>query len=327
MIEIFGAAFMQRALLAALITGILAPAIGTYIVQRRLSLLGDGLGHVAIAGVGLALITSTAPLPMAVAVAVVGGLIVETLRQRGSASGDVGLAILFYGGLATGVLLSAAAGSGTGALSQFLFGSLTTVAVDDLVLIGVLSAIVLIPAIGLSPQLFAICTDEDFARVLGIRVRFYNYLIVILASLTVTLAMRTVGLLLVSALMVVPVAASLNLVSGLRRGLFTAMAVGALASVGGTIGSYYADLPPGALIVMVTIGFFAVSAPIGALLGRRRGVPDIVDDRSSAHLPVGDHPHQHSETCGHPTVRHGDHVDHVHDGHLHARHHDHYDEH
>ena len=105
---------MQRALLAALLTGLIAPAIGTYIVQRRLSLLGDGLGHVAIAGVGLALLTGQAPVPVAVVVCVAGAVAVELLRQRGKATGDVGLAILFYGGLAAGVLMSGIAGQGAG---------------------------------------------------------------------------------------------------------------------------------------------------------------------------------------------------------------------
>ena len=127
MIEILSYPFMQRALIAALLTGLIAPAIGTYIVQRRLSLLGDGLGHVAIAGVGLALLTGQAPIPVAVVVCVLGAVIVEMLRQQGKATGDVGLAILFYGGLAAGVLMSGIAGAGAGALSQYLFGSLTTV--------------------------------------------------------------------------------------------------------------------------------------------------------------------------------------------------------
>ena len=117
MIELFSYPFMQRALLAALLTGLIAPAIGTYIVQRRLSLLGDGLGHVAIAGVGLALLTGQAPIPVAVVVCVAGAVAVELLRQRGKATGDVGLAILFYGGLAAGVLMSGIAGQGAGALS------------------------------------------------------------------------------------------------------------------------------------------------------------------------------------------------------------------
>lgn len=331
MIEILAYPFMVRALTAALLTGLIAPAIGTYIVQRRLSLLGDGLGHVAIAGVGLALMTGTAPIPVAVVVCVAGALGVELLRQRGKATGDVGLAILFYGGLAAGVLMSGVAGAGAGALSQYLFGSLTSVSSSDLIVIVVLAVVVLVPTIGLAPRLFAVCADEDFAQVLGLRVRLLNLLIVVLAALTVTIAMRTVGLLLVSALMVVPVAAAQNLVRGFPVALGTAIALGVLASVGGTVGSYYLDAAPGATIVVGGIVIFALTWPIGALLARRRQARRptetlaevlLTDDGLSA-----DHPHRHGPGCEHAPIPHGDHVDYLHDGHRHAPHDDHYDEH
>jgi zinc transport system permease protein len=325
---------MQRALLAALLTGLIAPAIGIYVVQRRLSLLGDGLGHVAIAGVGLALLTGSAPIPVAVAVCVVGAVVVELLRQLGKATGDVGLAILFYGGLAAGVLMSGIAGAGAGALSQYLFGSLTTVTAADLRLVAVLAVVVLVPTLGLAPQLFAVSTDEQHARTLGLPVRFYNVLIVVLAAITVSLAMRTVGLLLVSALMVVPVAAAQNLVHGFYATLACAMVVGVAVSVGGATGSYYADAAPGALIVVLAIAVFAVSWPISVLVRRRRPVPDLplhpagALGEADAHVLAEDaHPHRHDEGCGHQALRHGDHTDYVHEGHRHAAHADHYDEH
>lgn len=324
---------MQRALLAAFLTGLIAPAIGTYIVQRRLSLLGDGLGHVAIAGVGLALLTGQAPIPIAVIVCVLGAVVVEVLRQQGKASGDVGLAILFYGGLAAGVLMSGIAGAGAGALSQYLFGSLTSVTTGDLIFVALLGIVVLVPTLGLAPQLFAVCADEEFARVQGLRVRCYNILVVVLAAVTVTLAMRTVGLLLVSALMVVPVAAAQNLVRGFFASLLCAMVLGISVAVGGATASYYLDTPPGALIVVLAIGVFAVSWPISGLLTRRRRVtpvlPELVDDdeRGAVHEVAEEHQHQHSPSCGHPAVQHGDHTDFVHQGHRHAAHADHYDEH
>lgn len=334
MIEILSLPFMQRAIIAALLTGLMAPAIGTYIVQRRLSLLGDGLGHVAIAGVGLAMLTGQAPIPIAVIVCVAGAVIVELLRQQGKATGDVGLAILFYGGLAAGVLMSGIAGAGTGALSQYLFGSLTTVSAADLWLVGILGVLVLIPTLGLAPQLFAVSADEEFARVLGLRVRLYNLIIVIVAAVTVTLAMRTVGLLLVSALMVVPVAAAQNLVRGFFATLVAAMAVGVVVSVGGAVGSFYADTAPGALIVVLAIVVFALSWPISVLAARRRTVQPVVPvtetpgDLEMPHVATEQHPHRHgAEDCDHLQVRHGDHTDYVHDGHRHAAHADHYDEH
>jgi zinc transport system permease protein len=153
--EILFYPFMQRALIAALLTGLIAPAIGTYVVQRRMSLLGDGLGHVALAGVGLALLTGIAPIPIAVVACIAGALLVEVLRQRGKASGDVGLAVLFYGGLAAGVFLSGISGAGAGGLVQYLFGSLTTVTRSDLTMVAVLALVVLVPALGLAPQLYA----------------------------------------------------------------------------------------------------------------------------------------------------------------------------
>lgn len=270
MIEILQFPFMQRALIAALLTGLMAPAIGTYIVQRRLSLLGDGLGHVAIAGVGLALLTGQAPIPVAVVVCVLGAIVVELLRQQGKATGDVGLAILFYGGLATGVLMAGIAGAGAGALSQYLFGSLTSITVEDLIIVGVLAVLVLVPTIGLAPQLFTVTSDEEFARVQGLRVRLYNLVIVIVAAITVTLAMRTVGLLLVSALMVIPVAAAQQLSRSFALTFGLAVGIGVTVTLTGTAASYYVDVPSGATIVLLAIGLFVIFTALAAPLAKKR---------------------------------------------------------
>jgi zinc transport system permease protein len=332
MIEILSYPFMQRALIAALLTGLIAPAIGTYVVQRRLSLLGDGLGHVALAGVGLALLTGAAPIPIAVVTCVVGAVVVEILRQRGKATGDVGLAILFYGGLAAGVFLSGISGVGAGGLTQYLFGSLTTVTSSDLRLIAILAIVILVTTLGLAPQLYAVSTDEEFARTQGLRVRLYNITVVSLAAVTVALAMRTVGLLLVSALMVVPVAAARNLVRGFTAGLLCAIGIGVATAVGGAAASFWVDAAPGAFIVLLAIGAFILSWPISYLLRRRYAaavLPEPVDDDElvSPHTVTENHPHRHAFGCGHPAVQHGDHTDFIHEGHRHAAHADHYDEH
>nr|WP_300151073.1 metal ABC transporter permease [Propionicimonas sp.] len=322
-------AFMQRALIAALLTGVTAPAIGTFLVQRRLSLLGDGLGHLAVAGVGLAILTGAAPLPLAVAICVLGSIGIELLRESGRASGDVGLAILFYGGLSGGLLLAGLAGQGTGTLSAYLFGSLLTISATDLWFITILGAVVLAVTIGLLPQLFAVSADEPFARSIGLPVRLLNIVVVSLAAITVTVSMRTVGLLLVSALMVVPVATSNHLVVGFRRGLFTAMALGAVAALSGAVGSYYLNTAPGSLIVVIAIGMFALSWPVSRVLQRRnRPVIELPDETEPVvHELAETHPHVHDQDCGHLSVQHAGHVDYIHDGHRHAAHGDHYDEH
>jgi len=278
-VDVLTLAFMQRALIAAALAGLASPAIGTYIVQRRLALLGDGLGHVAIAGVGLALLTGAAPLPLAAVICVAGAVLIELLRQKGRATGDIGLAVLFYGGLAAGVLMASVAGQGAGGLQSYLFGSLVTVSPGDLRLVVALTAVVLVAAVGWWPQLFAVCADEDYATALGLPVRFYNFLIVVLAAITVATAMRTVGLLLVSALMVIPVATAQNLSRGFAAGLAGAMALGLVVSVGGVFVSYAADLAPGATIVLLSIVLFAASWPISALTHRHR------PDRAEATSP------------------------------------------
>lgn len=330
MIELWSLPFMQRALLAALLSGLVAPAIGIYIVQRKLSLLGDGLGHVAIMGVGLAFLTGTSPLPMAVVTCVVGAVAVELLRQRGRATGDLGLAILFYGGIASGVMMAGIAGQGSAGLSSFLFGSITSVSPADLWVIGILGTVILVLCIGLSPRLFAVAVDEDYARVLGIKVQWLNLLIVVLAAVTVTISMRTVGLLLISALMVIPVATSQQLFVGFKGAFFGAMGVGVLAAVLGTAGSFYLDSAMGATIVVAAIGLLAISWVLAGPLRRRRNFIPYVEDHPHGpqeHEPAEGHEDLHPHDPGMRLIQHGDHMDYVHGGHRHARHGDHFDEH
>ena len=143
--------------------------------------------------------------------------------------------------------------------------------------------------------------------------------------------MRTVGLLLVSALMVVPVAAARNLVRGFTAALICAVAIGVATAVGGAAASFYVDAAPGAFIVLLAITVFVLSWPLSYLLRRRRiaAVPELVDDDEvvAPHTVTESHPHHHAPGCGHPAVQHGDHTDFIHQGHRHAAHADHYDEH
>lgn len=324
--ELLSLDFMQRALIAGLLTGLAAPAIGTYLVQRRLALMGDGIGHVAITGVALGLLTGTAPVLTAVIVAIAGATAIELIRARGKTSGDVALALLFYGGIAGGVLLIGLAGQGATTLNTYLFGSLTTVSPSDLRVVVVLAIVVLLLAVGLSPQLFAVCQDEEFARVSGLRVRLLSILIAVMAAVTVTVAMRTVGLLLVSALMVVPVATAQQLTRSFRTTFVAACGLGVLACLAGIVTSYYVDVAPGATIVVLALGGFGLAAVLGAVVRRRRGA-SAHTDADEGHEQAGDHDHAHGRDCGHPAVEHDDHVDYVHDGHLHAAHGDHWDEH
>jgi len=277
MIEALQYDFMRYALVAAIFTGLAAPAIGTFLVQRRLALLGDGLGHVALTGVGLGLVTGIAPTITAVVVAALGAVLIELLRMYGRTSADVALAMLFYGGIAGGILLTDLADESAASLNAYLFGAITTVDTADLILVGVLGLVVIVLSLGLSPQLFAVCQDEEHAKVSGVPVRAYSILIAVLAAVTITVAMRTVGLLLVSALMVVPVAASQQLTRSFRTTHLTAMAIGLFAAVGGLFTSYEIDTQPGPTIVMLALAVFAVASSAGALIARTRSRRPRVD--------------------------------------------------
>ena len=268
--------FMLRALAGALIIGVAAPALGIYLVQRRLSLIGDGIGHVALTGVGVGLLFNQSPVLTAVVVAAIGAVGVELVRERGRTSGDLALALLFYGGIAGGVVLVGLSDdSGSANLVQYLFGSLTTTSGSDLVVIAVLGAAVLVAMLLLRPALFAVCDDEEYARVSGLPVRALNLLMAVTTAVTVTIAMRTVGLLLVSALMVVPVAAAQQVTRGFRSTMTAAMVIGVGAAAAGVWLAGEVDTAPGATIVILAIAAF-VAVTVGAgtwRVLRRRSAP------------------------------------------------------
>ncbi|MGW2058154.1 metal ABC transporter permease [Streptomyces sp. NPDC001840] len=269
--DILETAFMQRALIAAVLVGITAPAVGIYLVQRRQALMGDGIGHVAMTGVGLGFLLSASPVWMATLVSVAGAVTMELIRANGRTRGDIALAMLFYGGMAGGVLLINLAPNGSNAnLSSYLFGSLSTVSSSDVTAISLLAAFVVLVTVGLRRQLFAVSQDEEFARVTGLPVRALNLLIAVTAAVTVTVAMRVVGLLLVSALMVVPVAAAQQITRSFVVTFVLAVVIGTAVTLAGTVTSYYQDVPPGATIVLMAIGVFVVLTVLAAPLARRR---------------------------------------------------------
>lgn len=256
--------FMLRALVGALVIGLAAPALGIYLVQRRLALIGDGIGHVALTGVGAGLLLNRSPVLVAVVVATVGAVTIELIRARGRTSGDLALALLFYGGIAGGVLLVGLSDSTSSNLNAYLFGALTTTSRTDLITIAVLGAVVLTAMVGLRPALFAICHDEEYARVSGLPVRTLNLLLAVTTAVTVTIAMRAVGVLLISALMVVPVATAQQVTRGFRSTMAAAMTLGLFAAGTGVWVAATANTAPGASIVVLAIFLFLVVALVAA---------------------------------------------------------------
>ncbi|MCU1370228.1 MAG: ABC-type Mn2+/Zn2+ transport system, permease component [Ilumatobacteraceae bacterium] len=263
--------FMQRALVASVLIGLSAPSVGVYLVQRRLSLIGDGLGHVALAGVAVGILTSSSPVWAALVFAVGGAVAIELIRARGRTSGDVALAVLFYGGIAGGVVLISQAPGGTPSnLNAYLFGAITTTTRSDLVAFAVLSAIVLLVTHGLGRYLFAVSNDEEYATASGLPVLPLNLLLAIMTAVTVVVSMRVVGLLLISALMIVPIATAQLIAGSFRATVAIGTVIGVVASVAGVTTSYYQDTPSGGTIVLFAIGFFVIVAAVTGLRERRR---------------------------------------------------------
>ena len=290
-VELLGSPLMQRALLAAILVGAAAPVVGTFLVQRRMALLGDGIGHVALTGVALGwLVGSWAglvpqdalALPGAVIAAVVSSIVIELVRERGRTSGDLALALMFYGGIAGGVLLIKLAGGTNANLISYLFGSISTVSTADLWWTVALAVLVLGVGVGLRTALFAVSHDEEFARASGLPVRLLSMIVATIAALTVTIAMRVVGLLLVSALMIVPVAIAQLFARSFSRTMTIASVIGVVVSVAGLVLTYWQDIPPGATIVVLAIVVYAVAATLQPVLRRPAPPhdphPDMVDD-------------------------------------------------
>jgi zinc transport system permease protein len=253
--------FMRLAFGAGTVVGVLAPAVGFFLVQRRQSLVGDGIGHVAFAGVAAGILLDVSPILTALVAAVLGGVAIELLRSRGRAAGDQALAIVFYTGIALGVVLIARAGALDANLFQYLFGSILTVTRGDLALIAALGAVGLVTIGVLYRPLAAVVIDEEGARVAGVPIGSLNVALAALAAVTVALSMRVVGILLVAALMVLPVSAAGRVAWSMRSTLVLATLVGLVSAVSGLTISYYADLPPGGTIVLV-----AASAYLAALV-------------------------------------------------------------
>lgn len=260
----FDTEFMQRALLAGIAVGIFAPLIGTYLVQKRMSLIGDGIGHLAFSGVAGGILIGVWPVWSALAVAVVGAIAVDRLRARGRASGDLALALFFYGGIALGVVLIGLAGSLNANLFSYLFGQVLLVTPDEVVTILALGAVVVGTMAVLRRAMFAVVSDEEWARVAGLPVDLLNSVLAILTAIVIVAAMRVVGILLIAALMVLPVGGAQLIARSFAGTLRWSAALGVGAVVAGLALSRVVGLAPGGTIVLVAAVLFAAISLVAA---------------------------------------------------------------
>jgi len=261
-LEMFSYGFMQRALAAGLMIGIIAPIIGVFIVLRRLSLIADTLSHVALAGVAAGLLFKTYPVAGALIASLVGAVGIERLRGSGRLFGEAALAVFLSGGFAVAVVLISLARGFNTDLFSYLFGAITVVQPVDLWVIFALGLVVLVAVGILHKELFAITFDEEAARVQGVPVETLNMLLTTLVAVTVVLAMRIVGILLTSALLVIPTITALRVARNFRHTMWIAVFCSLFAVVAGMTMSFYLDIAAGGAIVLMALLLFGVASVI-----------------------------------------------------------------
>lgn len=265
--ELLTLGFLQKALVACVVVCTVAPLVGAFVVQRHQSLTGDGMGHVAFAGVGLAFLVGVTPLLGALVLTVVAAYALFRMQRSGLA-GDLSLALIFYGGIALGYLFAARSGSGVNAVLGFLFGSPLNLTWGSVAAVVAIALLVLVIVVALYGPLVSIAFDEDAAKVSGVPAEGLVLSLTLLVALTVVGGMYAIGLLLVSAMMIVPVAAAAQVASSYRQTMMIAAGLGAFSAVAGLLFATYADATPGSSIVLTALCCY-VLATLAATARRR----------------------------------------------------------
>ncbi|OYR46515.1 metal ABC transporter permease [Halorubrum sp. Ea8] len=283
--------FMHHAFLVGALIAVMAPLIGTFLVHRQLALIGDALAHTAFAGVAVGLFvnsllgTGISPYVTAIVVAVIAALAIELIAETTDAYNDVSMAIVLSTGFALGaVLISLNTGGLAVGINQYLFGNLSTVSRENAVLLVVLFAIVALVVTVTYKQLLYVTFDETAARVAGINVPWYNRLMTTLTALVVVGAMQIMGVILVAAMLVVPVAAAAQLARGFREALLASVVLAQIAVVAGITLSFNYNTTAGGTIVLVAVGVYIVAVLAGKVQSRRAGdeAPERVDGAERA---------------------------------------------
>ncbi|TCS83103.1 metal ABC transporter permease [Tepidibacillus fermentans] len=256
--------FMQRALLAGIMIAVISPTIGVFIVLRRLSLIGDTLSHVTLAGVAAGILAGIYPVLSGMIFAVLAALGIEKLRKLYRSYEELAIPIMLSAGIGIAVVLISLANGFNVDLFSYLFGSVMAVSKQDLWTILIVGIVIILLVYLFFKELFYLSFDEEAARLSGIPHRFINTLFIVLVALTISLSMRIVGILLVSSLMTIPVAASLQIANSFRKAYFYSILFSLLSVILGIVFSYLFDLATGGTIVLTSIAILLV-----VIIGKR----------------------------------------------------------
>ncbi len=253
MLELFSFEFMQRAFVAGLLVAVICPLIGTFVVMRRLSMIGDTLSHASLAGIAAGMLGGFYPLLGALAFSLIAALGIERLRKRFSQYAELSISIVLSASIGLAVVLISLSKSFNADLMSYLFGSIIAVNMTDIYIILCLSIIIIASVWVLYKEFFYISFDEEGAELAGIPVAALNTYFTVLTAMTIVVSMRVVGMLLVSSLMVLPVSCSLMISKSFRNTIFLSVIFAMISVLVGLLTSYWFDLAPGGSIVLTSV--------------------------------------------------------------------------
>jgi zinc transport system permease protein len=259
-------AFIQRAFLAGSLVGVLCAMLGLFLVLRKLSLIGDGLSHVSFGAIALGLFFGIYPFYVAIPVTLIASWFILRLTRKARIYGDAAIGIVSAVGVAAGVTLASLSRGFNVDLFSYLFGNILTISPTEVYLSLGLSLVVLLAIILFYNDLFSVTFDEEYARISGIRTERINVVLTSLTAVTVVLAIKVVGIMLVSALLILPAVTALQIARGFRGAMLLAVLFAVVSVLVGTTVSFFLNLPAGATIVLCSAVFFGA-----ALVVRGRG--------------------------------------------------------
>ncbi len=261
-LEILSFSFMQRALISGIAIAILCSVVGLFLVLRRYSLFGDAVAHSSFGGIALGLMAGVYPLWTAYGVSLVSALIITKIKTKFNISGEASVAVLLSSGIAVGLVIIGISGGFTFDIFSFLFGSILLVSVNDTILILSLTGIILIIILLLYRQILYSTFNEEQAKVSGVPVERINYLIVFMAGITVVTSIQLVGVLLISALFVIPNVTAIMYGKGFKNTALMSIGFSVFSVVTGILLSYVFDITPAGTIVLISIALFGISMGI-----------------------------------------------------------------
>jgi len=262
LLEILSYGFIQRALLAGTLIALLCSVLGVFLVLRRISLIGDGLAHVTFGSTAIALalkMYSTLSLLVSMPIVLLASLGILKLTEKGRLSGDAAIGLVSALGISAGIILASVGGGYNVDLLSYLFGNILSISLEEVIIAALLCVGVIVLMSLYYNELFAIAFNDELAKVSGVNASYISSILVLLTALSVVLAMKLVGIMLISSMLIVPAASALQLARGFKACIALAAAQGCGSVIIGIILSILINLPASATIVMVNLLFFATA--------------------------------------------------------------------